>query len=98
MIYDTVGRCSSGQASSPLEEIEEDEEEKKKSEEIMKLFLLSAMDEKKANVKKEGRKRKRSQPKITMMRDFVTLNKKNGKMFKRSPGSKERKFRILGPS
>lgn len=84
VIYDTVGRCSSGQASSPLEEIEEDEEEKKKNEEIMKLFLLSAMDEKKANVKKEGRKRKRSQPKITMMRDFVTLNKKNGKMFKKS--------------
>lgn len=84
VIYDTVGRCSSGQASSPLEEIEEDEEERKKNEEIMKLFLLSAMDEKKGNIKKEGRKRKRSQPKITMMKDFVALNKKNGKFFKKS--------------
>lgn len=83
VICDTVGRCSSGHAtSSPLDEIEEDDEEKKKNEEIMKLFLLSTMDEKRAE--KDVRKRKRTQPKMTMMKEFVTMYKKGGKMFKKS--------------
>jgi len=76
VICDTVGRCSSGHTSSPLDGIDEGDEEKmkEKNEEIMKLFLLSTNREKKV---KEVRKKNRKQPKKS------TSKKQNGKRIKK---------------
>jgi len=74
VMHDSMGLSSS--YASTIEEIEEEDEDKE--EEIMKLFLLSAMGPN----KKEQRKGKHGNK--TLMKEFLSIYKKNGKSFKNS--------------
>jgi len=74
VMYDSMGLSSS--PASTIEEIEEEDEEKE--EEIMKLFLLSAM---KPN--RKGQKKAKCGNK-SLMKEFLSVYKKNGKSFKNS--------------
>ena len=76
VMYDTMGLKSGHESTSTIDEVEEDEEEKE--EEIMQLFLLSAMGGNKNGLKrgKNGNK--------SLMKEFMSIYKKNGKVFKSS--------------
>merc|ERR1711936_821017 len=76
VMYDSMGLSSGHESTSTIEEIEEEGEDKE--EEIMQLFLLSAIGQNKKSQRrgKQGNK--------TLMKEFLSIYKKNGKSFKNS--------------
>jgi len=76
LMYDSTG--SSGHEST-IEEMIENDDEDDKEEEIMKLFLLSAM-----GGGRNGSKKSRYSGNKSLMKEFMSIYKRNGKKFRNS--------------